>query len=189
MKRDLKSANANSVIVVYVVDDCLTNVFKKSRPKRTKMAELRYFEIGCKKLHFEKTDFEIYETDFWDFWDKINFETFYVQNYSQKVCSRSILNHKTPFWGLFYTKKALFLHLCHLFMGITSSGVFIFYLHSTTKTKISIHQLLYFGDMFLNGISLDGCKKPRNGHFDLNSVFSLSYKISFADLRSLSWLA
>ncbi len=39
--------------------------------------------------------------------------------------------------------------------------------------------------MFLNGISLNFCKKPRNVHFDLNSVFSLSYKISFADLRSL----
>ncbi len=34
------------------------------------MAELGYFEIGCKKLHFEKNDFEIFETDFWDFWEK-----------------------------------------------------------------------------------------------------------------------
>ncbi len=39
--------------------------------------------------------------------------------------------------------------------------------------------------LFLNGISLDFCKKPRNIHFDLNSVFSLSYKISLANLRSL----
>ncbi len=39
--------------------------------------------------------------------------------------------------------------------------------------------------MFLNGISLNFCKKPRNVHFDLNSVFLLSYKISFADLKSL----
>ncbi len=39
--------------------------------------------------------------------------------------------------------------------------------------------------MFLNGISFDFCKKPRNVHCDLNSVFSLSYKISFADLWSL----
>ncbi len=37
------------------------------------MAELGYFEIGCKKLQSEKNDFEIYEPDFWD---KINFETF-----------------------------------------------------------------------------------------------------------------
>ncbi len=44
------------------------------------MAELGYFEIGCKKLHFEKNNFEIYEPDFWDFWGKINFETFYAQN-------------------------------------------------------------------------------------------------------------
>ncbi len=39
--------------------------------------------------------------------------------------------------------------------------------------------------MFLNGISLSFCKKPRNVHFDLNSVFSLSCKINFADLWSL----
>ncbi len=31
------------------------------------MAELGYFEIDCKKLHFEKNDFEIYEPDFRDF--------------------------------------------------------------------------------------------------------------------------
>ncbi len=70
------------------------------------MAELGYFEIGCKKLHFKKNDFEIYEPDFWDFWEKINVETFYAQNYSRKVCSRSILNCLIPFRGLFYMKKA-----------------------------------------------------------------------------------
>ncbi len=54
------------------------------------------------------------------------------------------------------------------------------------KTKIYIYQLLYFGDMFLNGISLNFCRNPRNVHFDLNSVFiSLSCKISFANLWSL----
>ncbi len=70
------------------------------------MAEFGYFEIGCKKLHFEKNDFEIYESGFWDFWEKINFKTFYAQNYSQKVCSGSILNRPIHFLGLFYTKKA-----------------------------------------------------------------------------------
>ncbi len=39
--------------------------------------------------------------------------------------------------------------------------------------------------MFLNYISLDFCKKPREVPFDLNFVFSLSCKISFADLWSL----
>ncbi len=48
------------------------------------MAELGYFEIGSKKLYFEKNDFAIYEPDFWEFWEKINFETFYAQKYSQK---------------------------------------------------------------------------------------------------------
>ncbi len=70
------------------------------------MAVLGYFEIGSKKLNYEKNGFEIYEPDFWYFWGKINFKTFYAQNYSQKVCSRSILNRTIGFWGLFYTKKA-----------------------------------------------------------------------------------
>ncbi len=69
------------------------------------MADLGYFEIGCKKLHFEKNDFEIYEPDFWE---KIDFETFYRQNYFQKVCSRSILNRPIRFCGLFYMKKSPF---------------------------------------------------------------------------------
>ncbi len=69
------------------------------------MAELWYFEIGCKKLHFDKNDFKIYDPDFWDFWKKITFETFYAQNCSQKVCSRSILNCPIRFC-LFYMKNA-----------------------------------------------------------------------------------
>ncbi len=54
-------------------------------------------KLVVRKLHFEKNDFEIYEPYFWDFWEKINFETFYAQNYSQKVCSRSILNRPIHF--------------------------------------------------------------------------------------------
>ncbi len=66
MERDHKSANVNFEIVKYVVIDRLTNILeKKSRPKSAKMAELGYFEIGCKKLHFEKNNFEVNEPDFW----------------------------------------------------------------------------------------------------------------------------
>ncbi len=65
-------------------NECLT---KKNRPKSAKIAELGYFEIGCKKLTFEKNNFEVYEPDFLE---KINFETFYAQYYSQKECFRSI---------------------------------------------------------------------------------------------------
>ncbi len=62
MKRDHKSANVNFEMVKYVVGDCLTNIKKKK--KSAKMAELGYFEVGCKKLHFEKNNFEIYEPAF-----------------------------------------------------------------------------------------------------------------------------
>ncbi len=62
-------------------------------------------KLAVKILNFEKNNFEIYEPNFWDIWEEINFETFYAQNYSQKVCSRSTLNHTIHFWGLFYMKK------------------------------------------------------------------------------------
>ncbi len=39
-------------------------------------------KLVVKKLHFEKNNFKIYELDFWNFWEKINFEIFYAQNYS-----------------------------------------------------------------------------------------------------------
>ncbi len=52
-KRDFQSTNVNFEIVKYVVDDCSTNIKKKkSRPKSAKLAELEYFEIGCKKTAF-----------------------------------------------------------------------------------------------------------------------------------------
>ncbi len=70
------------------------------------MAELGYFEIGCKKTAFWKTDFEIHEPDFCDFWEEVNFATSYASNYSQKMFSLSILNHTIHFLGLFYIKKA-----------------------------------------------------------------------------------
>ncbi len=43
------------------------------------MAELGHFKNSRKKLHFEKIDFKIYKPDFGDFWEKINFETFYAR--------------------------------------------------------------------------------------------------------------
>ncbi len=54
-------------------------------------------KLAVKKLNFEKNDFEIYESDFWDSWEKINFETFYAWYYSQKLCSRTILNRPVLF--------------------------------------------------------------------------------------------
>ncbi len=143
------------------------------------MAELGYFEIDCKKLHFEKNDFEIYEPDFWE---KINFETFYAQNYSQKLCSTSILNSPIRFWGLFYMKNAPSYTLTS-FYGYNAFGS-----HSKTK-KVSIRQLLYFGDMFLKGISLDFCKNPRTVHFDLNCFFRFPLKLVLPTYGPFFWRA
>ncbi len=172
MKKDLKSANVNFEVVKYVADDCLTNIKKKVHPGWV------YFEIGVKKLQFEKNDFEIYEPDFWE---KINFET--CAELFPKGVFQEYFEPLYMFLMSILHEEGSFLHFWHLFTSIMPFGVFIFYWHS--QKKKSIHQLLYFGDMFLNGISLDLCKKPRNIHFDLNSVFSLSYKISFVDLSSL----
>ncbi len=100
MKRDLKLANGSLKRVVYLFCRWLFDEHqkkkkkKKSRPKSAKMAELCILKLTVKKLHFEKNYFEIYEPDFWE---QINFETFYAQNYSQKVCSGSILNRAICF--------------------------------------------------------------------------------------------
>ncbi len=70
------------------------------------------------------------------------------------------------------------------FHGNNAYGcIYILLTFKNKKRIFSIHQLSYFGDMFLNGISLNFCKKPRNVGFYLNSVFSLSYKIGLDDLR------
>ncbi len=103
MKRDLKSANVNFEIVKYVVDDCLMNTLKKANQKVQKWLSQGILKLAVQTLHFEKNDFEIYELDFRA---KINSETFYAQNYSQKVRSRNILNRPIHCSGLFYTKKA-----------------------------------------------------------------------------------
>ncbi len=65
-------------------------------------------------------------------------------------------------------------------MGINAFGCTFFAL----KKKIFRSPTLTFWDMLLNSISLSFCKKPRIVDFDMNSVFSLSYKIiSFVNLR------
>ncbi len=46
-----------------------------------------------------------------------------------------------------------------------------------TRLTSFYDQLLYFGDMFLNGISLDFSKKPRNIHFDLILFFHFPVKL------------
>ncbi len=77
MKRNHKSANVNFEIVKYVVDDYLTNILKKQVDQKIqKWLSQGILKLAVKKLHFEKNDFEIYELDLWDFWEKINFETF-----------------------------------------------------------------------------------------------------------------
>ncbi len=86
MKRDHKSANVNFEIVKYVVDDYLMNIKKKKvNQKVQKWPGQGILKLAVKKLRFENY-FEIYEPDFWDFWEKINFGTFCAQKYSQKVC-------------------------------------------------------------------------------------------------------
>ncbi len=71
------------------------------------------------------------------------------------------------------------------FDGYNSFGcIYILLTFKNKKKKICL-PILIFWRYVLEWYSLDFCKKPRNVHFDLNSIFSLSYKISFADLRSL----
>ncbi len=89
---------------------------------------------------------------------------------------------------VYFTGRRCLLTLLTSFYGYNALGVFIFYSPSKTKRKkISIHQILHFEDMFLHGVSLNFCKKLRNVHFDLNSVFSLSCKIVLPTYGPFSW--
>ncbi len=107
----------------------------------------------------------------------------------KKSLQKSVLVQTNPYeWEqcseVYFTWRGLPLTLLTFFYGYNAFG-YICILFILKNKTISIHQLLYFGDMILNGISFDFCRKPRKVDFDLNSTFSLSYKISFADLRPL----
>ncbi len=114
---------------------CCTWMFdehkKKLDQKLHKWLSYGILKLVVKKLHFEKKVFYIYEPGFWKFWEKINFETFYAQNYSQNVCFRSILNHPIRFSGLFYMKNA----------PSYTFEIFLWYNKQKTK-KILVHHIL-----------------------------------------------
>ncbi len=101
------------------------------------------------------------------------------------ICTSYFVAYVTPWYRRGFGNIG-FMKYCGASNSTVKVWVYLCYTHTQKqKKKKSVYQLLYFGAMFLNGISLDFCKKPKNVHFDLNSVFSLSYKISYADLMSL----
>ncbi len=102
-----------------------------------------------------------------------------------KKCILGVFSTAQYIFQVYFTRRSLLLTLLTYFYGYNAFGCIYILPTLKNKTKNSIHQLLYFGYMFSNGISLRFCKKPGNIHLDLNSVFSLSYKISFADSKSL----
>ncbi len=119
---------------------------KKIRPKSVKMARVGYFEIGCKKLQFEKNDFEVYEPDFWDFWKRSILKHF-IPRTIPKRCVLRVFWPPNTFLRLIL-RNEVSLHFWHLFMGITPLGAFIFYSHSKTKKKFPFINS-YFGDYVL----------------------------------------
>ncbi len=132
------------------------------------MAELGYFEIGCKKLHFEKKDFKFMNLILRIFGNKLILKHF---------MDRTIPKMRFPgvSWTaqyvskVYFTWRRLLLTLLTSFYGYNAFGcIYILLTLKNKKQKISLHQLLYFRDMFLNGISFDFCKKV---HFDLILFF------------------
>ncbi len=144
--------------------------------------------MAVKKLQFKKNNFEIYEPDFCDFWGKINFKTFYVKNYSQKVCSRSILNDQVRFWVCF-TWRRLLLTLLTSFCRYNAFGCIYILLTLKNKKKKSVHQLLYFGDMFLDGIYLDFCKNQETFILTWILFFHFPVKLVLPAYGPFSWSA
>ncbi len=173
IKKDHKSGNVNFWIVKYVADGCLTNIKKKkkSRPKVQK-------SIVCKKLHFEENNFEIYELIFEE---KFILKHFMYRTIPKR-CVLGVLWTTQYVSKVYFTWRRLRVTLLTSFYGCNAFGC-IYILLALKNKNISIHQLLYFGDMFWNVISLDFCKKPRNVHFDPNSVFSFSCFVDFWSLH------
>ncbi len=186
MKRDHKSANVNFEMVKHVVDDCLMNTFlkKKVDQKVQKLLSPGILKLTVKKnCILRKTILEFMNLIFWFFGKKLILKHFMHRT----IPKRYVLG---VFWTaqyvseVYFTWRRLLLTLLTSFYGYNAFRCIYILLNSKTKQKILFINS-YFGDMFLNGISLDFCKKPKNVHFDLNSVFSLSCKISFGDLWSL----
>ncbi len=70
-------------------------------------------------------------------------------------------------------------------LSLGSQFGFLYIITHTQKQKKFLFTNSYILVICSWMISLSSCKKPRSVDFELNSVVSLSYKISFADLRSL----
>ncbi len=160
MKRDHKSANVNFEIMKYVVEECLTNIFFfffLNRPKSAKMTELGYFEIGCKKTAFWEKWFWNLWIWFWDFGRKLIFKHFMHITIPKKCVG--VFWTAQYFSEVYFRWRKLLLTLLTSFYGCNAFGRIYILLTLKTKTKkISIYQLSYFRDMFLNGIYLDFCK-------------------------------
>ncbi len=87
---------------------------------------------------------------------------------------------------IYFTRRRLLPTLWHLFYGYNAFGCICILL--TFKNKIRTVSVCHSYILRICSwivFLLISAKKTRNVHFDLNFIFSLSYKISFADLRSL----
>ncbi len=99
------------------------------------------------------------------------------------------------FWSAQYVSEVYFawrrllLTLLTYFYGYIAFGcIYILLTLKNKKQKISLHQLLYFGDV-LKGISLDFCEQPRNVHFDLILFFHFPVKLVLPTYGPFSWSA
>ncbi len=154
------------------------------------MTELGYFEIGCKNTAFWEKRFWNLWTWFWGFLRKKLILKYFMR---RTISKRRVVG---VFWTTQYvsevylTWRRLLLTLLTYFYGYNAFGcIYILFTLKKKPEKISIHQLLYFGDMFLNGISLNFCKKPRNVHFDLNLFFHFPTKLVSPTYGLFSWSA
>ncbi len=120
------------------------------------------------------------------FWKKITFESFYAQNYSQKVCSRSILNRPICFWGLFYMKKPPS-YTFHIFLWVHRLWVYLYFTHTQKqKQKYFRSPTLIFWWYVLEWYFCQFLQKTKeHSLWPEFCFFFCSHKISFADLWSL----
>ncbi len=157
---------------------------KKSRPKSAKMADLGYFKIGCKKNCILRKTILFMNLILGIFRKKLILKHF-MQRTIPKRCVLGVFWTAQYVSEVYFTWRRLLFKLLTSFYGYNAFRCIYILLTLKNKQKKFPFTNSYFGDMFLNGISLNFCKIPRNVHFELKSVFSLSCKINFADLWSL----
>ncbi len=168
MKRDLKSANVNFEIVKYIVDDC---------------SSYSILKLAVKNCILRKTILKFMNLIFGIFGKKLILKHF-THRSIPKRCVLGVFWTEQYVYEIYFTWRRLLLTLLTSFYGCNAFGWIYILLSPKNKRKFRSPTPVFW-DYVLQKYFSWFLQKTRNVHFDLNFIFSISYKISFTDLSSL----